>query len=95
MGRDGEIASVWNGVERPADALGRGDFYICNGDNILLPAGSVKLLAEMSSFAALLAFLSVNVVLIVLRYRMPDHPRPFRYRLPSANCLSYLWRRLP
>jgi amino acid transporter len=44
----------------------------------LLPIGSVKILAEMSSFAALTAFLSVNVVLIVLRYRLPDHERPFR-----------------
>ena len=45
---------------------------------VLLPAGGLKLLAEMSSFAALLAFLAVNSALIRLRYRMPDHPRPFR-----------------
>jgi amino acid transporter len=44
----------------------------------LVPVGSVKVLAEMSSFGALMAFLVVNVVLIVLRYRMPQHPRPFR-----------------
>jgi amino acid transporter len=47
----------------------------------LLPIGSVKLLAEMSSFAALLAFFAVNVVLIVLRYRLPGHKRPFRVPL--------------
>jgi amino acid transporter len=47
----------------------------------LLPIGSVKLLAEMSSFAALLAFFAVNVVLIVLRYRLPSHKRPFRVPL--------------
>jgi APA family basic amino acid/polyamine antiporter len=44
----------------------------------LLPAGSVNILAEMSSFSALLAFISVNAVLIVLRYQKPEHPRPFR-----------------
>ena len=44
----------------------------------LLPIGSVKILAEMSSFAALVAFLTVNLALITLRYTDPDHPRPFR-----------------
>jgi amino acid transporter len=48
---------------------------------VLLPIGSVKILAEMSSFSALIAFLSVNVVLIVLRYRLPRHKRPFRVPL--------------
>jgi basic amino acid/polyamine antiporter, APA family len=48
----------------------------------LLPIGSIKMLAEMSSFAALTAFLSVNAVLIALRYRLPDHKRPFR--VPGA-----------
>lgn len=62
---------------------------------VLLPIGSVKILAELSSFAALLAFLSVNVVLIALRYRMPDHSRPFRVpgavgRLPFLPVLAIL-----
>jgi amino acid transporter len=49
---------------------------------LLVPIGSVKILAELSSFAALVAFFVVNVVLIVLRYRMPGHTRPFR--VPGA-----------
>jgi len=57
---------------------------------VLVPIGSVKILAEMSSFAALVAFFAVNVVLIVLRYRMPGHERPFRVplavgRLPGTE----------
>jgi basic amino acid/polyamine antiporter, APA family len=48
---------------------------------VLVPIGSVKILAELSSFAALVAFFAVNVVLIVLRYRMPGHKRPFRVPL--------------
>ena len=48
---------------------------------LLVPIGSVKILAELSSFAALVAFFAVNVVLIVLRYRMPGHKRPFRVPL--------------
>jgi len=44
----------------------------------------------MSSFAALVAFFAVNVVLIVLRYQMPGHERPFRVplavgRLPGTE----------
>ncbi|MEX2035391.1 MAG: amino acid permease, partial [Xanthobacteraceae bacterium] len=49
---------------------------------VLLPIGSVKILAEISSFAALVAFVAVNVVLIALRYKHPHHPRPFR--VPGA-----------
>ena len=44
---------------------------------ILLPLGDLKILAELSSFAALIAFLAVNFALIILRYRLPNHPRPF------------------
>jgi amino acid transporter len=59
----------------------------------LIPIGSVTILAEMSSFAALIAFFAVNVVLIVLRYRMPGHKRPFRVpfaigRLPVLPVLA-------
>jgi len=43
-----------------------------------LPLGDLKILAELSSFIALLAFLAVNLTLVVLRFRLPDHPRPFR-----------------
>ena len=60
---------------------------------VLVPIGSVKILAEISSFAALVAFFAVNVVLIVLRYRMPGHKRPFRVplaigRLPLLPILA-------
>ena len=60
---------------------------------VLVPIGSVKILAEMSSFAALVAFLTVNVALVVLRYRMPGHKRPFRVplavgRLPVLPVLA-------
>ena len=47
----------------------------------LLPVGDLKILAELSSFVAMLAFLAVNVTLLVLRYRLPEHPRPFRVPL--------------
>ena len=47
----------------------------------LLPIGDLKILAELSSFVAMLAFLAVNITLLVLRYRLPEHPRPFRVPL--------------
>jgi APA family basic amino acid/polyamine antiporter len=48
----------------------------------LVPLGNIGDVASLSSFASLLAFASVNVALIVLRYREPDENRPFR--VPGA-----------
>ena len=81
MSRDGEIASVFASVLKGRQTPWVAALLTFAMAAVLLPAGSVQVLAEMSSFAALLAFLLVNVVLIVLRYRMPDHPRPFRVPL--------------
>ena len=47
----------------------------------LVPLGGIELVAGLSSFAALVAFLAVNASLIVLRYRSPATPRPFRVPL--------------
>lgn len=47
----------------------------------LLPLGDVAIVASISSFAALAAFVAVNVALIVLRYSQPDIERPFRVPL--------------
>jgi len=44
---------------------------------VLLPLSDLKLLAELSSFSALMAFLAVNLSLIILRYRLPGWRRPF------------------
>jgi basic amino acid/polyamine antiporter, APA family len=81
MGRDREIAGIFAKVLKSRQTPWVAAILTFAMAAILLPTGSVKILAEMSSFAALLAFLSVNVVLIVLRYRMSDHQRPFRVPL--------------
>jgi len=81
MGRDGEIASVFARVLKGRQTPWVAALLTLAMAAVLLPVGNVQVLAEMSSFAALLAFLAVNVVLIVLRYRMPNHPRPFRVPL--------------
>lgn len=93
MARDGEIHGVFAGVlprrQTPAVAA----LLALVMAAALLPVGSVKVLAELSSFAALLAFFAVNLALIVLRYRAPHHARPFRVpgaigRLPVLPVLA-------
>lgn len=81
MARDGEIPVV---VARLGPK--RGTPWIASlitfGLSVaLLPIGDIAILAGLSSFAALLAFFAVNVALIALRYRHPDHKRPFRVPL--------------
>jgi len=81
MGRDGEIPPIFGVVlpgRRTPWIAALLIFAICAA---LLPVGDLKILAELSSFSALLAFLAVNVALIILRYRMPQHRRPFRVPL--------------
>jgi amino acid transporter len=47
----------------------------------LVPWGDVAAVASLASFAALLAFVAVNVCVIALRYREPGRRRPFRVPL--------------
>ncbi len=93
MARDKEIPEVFAGVLKVRQTPWIAAILTFAMAAVLLPIGSVKILAEMSSFSALIAFLSVNVVLIVLRYRLPRHKRPFRVplaigRLPVLPVLA-------
>lgn len=78
MARDREIPGIFAGLHTVRQTPWIAALLAFGMAAILLPIGSVKILAELSSFAALAAFLAVNVALIVLRYRMPKHRRPFR-----------------
>ena len=81
LARDREIPELFaslNGRRKTPVAAAVLTFAIAA---VLVPIGEVEMLAELSSFTALLAFLAVNVVLIVLRYRLPRHRRPFRVPL--------------
>ena len=40
--------------------------------------GDLTLIASVTDFAIYLVFIAVNVVIIALRFRTPDHARPFR-----------------
>ncbi|MGH9638206.1 MAG: APC family permease, partial [Candidatus Angelobacter sp.] len=81
LGRDAEIPTVFAQLLKERQTPWVAALLCFAMAAALLPAGSVKILAEMSSFSALLAFMSVNAVLIVLRYQRPQHPRPFRVPL--------------
>ena len=81
MARDKEIASVFARLLPVRQTPWVAAILTFAMATVLVPIGSVKILAEMSSFAALVAFFVVNVVLIVLRYRLPGHKRPFRVPL--------------
>jgi APA family basic amino acid/polyamine antiporter len=78
MGRDGEIPSIFSAVLPNRGTPWTAALLIFLIAAVLLPIGDLKILAELSSFSALLAFLAVNVALIILRYRIPAHRRPFR-----------------
>jgi APA family basic amino acid/polyamine antiporter len=93
MARDREIAGVFARLLPVRQTPWASALLMFAMAAALLPIGSVKFLAQMSSFAALVAFLAVNVALIALRYRMPEHRRPFRVpfavgRLPVLPLLA-------
>ena len=81
MGRDGEIPSIFAALLSVRDTPWIAAALMFGMSAALVPIGNVKFLAELSSFAALLAFLAVNLALIIVRYRLPDLPRPFRVPL--------------
>ncbi len=81
MGRDGEIPSFFATLLPARDTPWIAATLMFAMSAALVPIGNVKILAELSSFAALLAFLAVNLALIIVRYRLPNLPRPFRVPL--------------
>ena len=82
MARDGEIHGIFADVLPRRQTPWVAAILSLIMAAALLPIESVKILAEMSSFAALVAFLTVNLALITLRYAHPHHLRPFR--VPGA-----------
>ena len=81
MGRDGQIPSVFATLLSDRDTPWIAATLMLAMSAALVPIENVEILAELSSFAALLAFLAANLALIIVRYRLPDLPRPFRVPL--------------
>jgi amino acid transporter len=81
MSRDGELPRAMGKLMPGRHTPWIAAIAIFATSAILVPIDNVRVLAELSSFAALLAFFAVNLALIVLRYRQPAHRRPFRVPL--------------
>lgn len=93
LARDNEIPAIFARVSSNKQSPWIGALLAFATSTVLLPVGDLKILAELSSFVALLAFLAVNLTLVVLRFRLPDHTRPFRVplnlgRLPLIPLLA-------
>lgn len=85
LARDNEIPTIFARVSRNKQSPWTGALLAFATSLALLPIGDLKILAELSSFVALLAFLTVNLTLVILRFRLPDHARPFRVPLSLAR----------
>jgi len=98
MAREGEIPHIFSALLSSRDTPWAAAVLILALSMTLATLGGLKILAELSSFAALLAFAAVNVALIVARFRLPQLARPFRVPLsfgrmplpPLAAILSIL-----
>jgi APA family basic amino acid/polyamine antiporter len=105
MARDGTIHRVFAALTKERQTPAVAACLSLAAAAILVPLGSIATLAGISSFAALLAFLAVNVALIVLRFSAPDHHRPFRVplsigRMPllplaAIGCIGLLLSHFP
>lgn len=78
MARDGEIPAAAAKLSQMRGTPWIASLVAFGISAALLPIEEIAILAGLSSFAALLAFIAVNVSLIALRYRHPGHRRPFR-----------------
>jgi basic amino acid/polyamine antiporter, APA family len=81
MARDRELPAVLDKVSRRGETPWLAILVVSLAAALLVPFGNVAVVASISSFASLLAFAGVSLALIVLRYRAPDQPRPFRVPL--------------
>ena len=80
IARDGELPRSWAKVSAGRKSPWVATLVVAAVAVALVPFGNVGVVASLSSFASLLAFATVNVALVVLRYREPQHSRPFRVR---------------
>lgn len=78
MARDGDMPMVLARVLPSRRTPWVAAIALASVAGLLLPLGTVRAVASVSSFAILLAFIAVQGALIVLRYRRPELERSFR-----------------
>jgi amino acid transporter len=81
MAKDGDLPKALGRVLSRRKTPWLGSLAALTAAAALLPLGGIAVVASVSSFVSLVAFMSVNVALIVLRYRDPERRRPFRVPL--------------
>jgi APA family basic amino acid/polyamine antiporter len=70
---------------------------------IFLTMGNIRDVALVTNFTLFVTFFVINAAVIALRFRLPDHPRPFRVPLPGkkvpvlpllgmVSCLLFLFQ---
>ncbi len=91
MARDGFLPPLFSKVhttyKTPVNAT------IVTGSLLMLLAGAcdISRLAELGNIGTLFAFMMVSIGVLVLRKKLPDHPRPFRVPLvPLVPVLGIL-----
>lgn len=77
MAKNHAVPQVFAKVHKTKQTPWFSDVVICFFAILLLPLGRVEILASISSFAIMIAFLAVHVTLIVLRIQRPEQKRPF------------------
>ena len=77
MGKDQAIASSFARLHEKRRTPWFADVVTCIMAIALLSLGKVEVLASISSFATMVAFVAVHVALIILRFQRPDQIRPF------------------
>lgn len=77
MAKNKAIPAAFANVHKKRQTPWFADVVVCIFSILLLPLGEVDVLASISSFTTMIAFLAVHVTLIVLRVYMPEQARPF------------------
>jgi APA family basic amino acid/polyamine antiporter len=77
MGREGDLPKILGRIHHSYTIPRFASFFVFLISCGFLYLKNFELLVSFSSFATLLAFMSVNIALIVLRYTRPDEARPY------------------
>ena len=77
MGKDRAIPASFAKLHEKRRTPWFADVVTCVLAIVLLSLGKVEILASISSFATMVAFVAVHVALIILRFQRPEQVRPF------------------
>lgn len=93
MGREGVFPEVLSHVTKVGQTPWVAALLVLILNFLMIQLGSIELLASLTSFFTMLAFVLIHVALIYLRVRKPELARPFRipvslFNIPIAPLLG-------